>query len=126
MEEPVDKLVKNGSIKSRNGSFEFLTLLFFFGIFNFEDKEREMKQADRERLASENHLAAIEEARIRAEIEIEAQLIPKTKIMAFLEKAREKARSSFYISEDGKWAFQSNRSYERVYFNGVLVLELRR
>ena len=85
-----------------------------------------MKQADRERLARENRLAAIEEARIRAEIEIEAQLIPKTNIMDFLEKAREKAQSPFYISGNGKWAFQSNRSYERVYFNGVLVLELRR
>ncbi|MCK4386941.1 MAG: hypothetical protein KAV41_02580 [Candidatus Pacebacteria bacterium] len=75
-------------------------------------------------MAKKNRLAAIEETKIRAKIKEEARLIPKEAITAFLGRARENARSPFYI--DGNWAYQSSGSFEKIFFSGALVLELNK
>ena len=80
-----------------------------------------MTQTERNRLAKENRLAAIGETKIRAKMKKDAQLIPKEAITAFLGKARQNARSPFYI--DGDWAYQSSNSFEKIFFGGALVFE---
>ncbi len=83
-----------------------------------------MNQTGREQLARENRIAKIEEETIRSKMEQEAQLIPKSAIITFLEKARENARSPFYF--DGKWAYRLKPQFERVFYGGALVLEVEK
>ena len=80
-----------------------------------------MTQDERNRLAKDNRLARIGERKIRTKAKERAQLISREAIMAFLEKAREEARSSFYIDEN--WAYQSSASFEKIFFGGALVFE---